>query len=794
MGDREQASLARVGTVLEGGLRLTRLIAVGDLGAVYAADGHATGSVAVKIIHPELRAEPGELWALRAAEEVGHPRAVAPLEITGRAVQTVIAPLISGESARHLVARRRGRIPPSEALRVAGDALEIVGTAHAHDVRHGALSLSHLLIDEAGSVHVIGFGEASLRAALGLGPDRSLVAPNHDFRSPDEAGDLWAVAALLFVLLTDETPVNPREPERVRSLEQVFPRAPRSLTKLLARALSVDRARRFSSAGTLLAAMKQAADDREVMYAHALVSALSSDSGSHALLDPARITQAPMADPSWSSTPPASPHRTPASRPSSRPPPTPRTKHAQSAPAAPHAPTERAPDPIIFATRSPTPPSGEPASRTPTITRATLPPDLDPLQTLGERDELYAARDEVVVRLDSDRARADRTEAALEESDHEAKLAMILAALPEPDDALLRELGAAGTPDPARLVRVAADSLEGPALGPTVNAFGPALKEHLEAAAATAPAEALALLTLLGESVRAPKSLLATERQRVIEAIAAPALIRSLFARLGTRATDSKRLDALIGLLPSLGTSYAAELATALPQITDLTLQAKVLHHLESELSGHEHALGELARGAEPRLGVAVVRLLTRIDTLAAQSAVAAAAESRHPVVRVEALGAGGPSSEALRLELKARLEEGLGIERIHTLRALADHEVRVAAPFIALRIKSPRFDALELEERRSLFHALAILAPARAESLAIEVLDQKKLLSLGSHEETRAIAAVTLGEVGRTEAALESLAHHAERRLGNSDRVRQAAERALALVQTRLTSDGRTE
>jgi hypothetical protein len=98
LGDREQASLARVGTVLEGGLRLTRLIAVGELGSVYAADGHATGSVAVKIIHPELRAEPGELWALRAAEEVGHPRAVAPLEITGRAVQTVITPLISGES------------------------------------------------------------------------------------------------------------------------------------------------------------------------------------------------------------------------------------------------------------------------------------------------------------------------------------------------------------------------------------------------------------------------------------------------------------------------------------------------------------------------------------------------------------------------------------------------------------------------------------------------------------------------------------------------------------------------
>ncbi|MBI3205000.1 MAG: hypothetical protein HYZ29_25915, partial [Myxococcales bacterium] len=466
---------------------------------------------------------------------------------------------------------------------------------------------------------------------------------------------------------------------------------------------------------------------------------------------------------------------------------TPAAPLAPSTPAAPLAPTECAP-------RASTPPPEKPATRPPTFARATLPPELDPLATLGQLGDLWEQRDEVVVRLESDRVRTSPSRSSLADSDHEERLAVILGALPEPDDTLAQELGTAHTADPERLVRVAADSLEGPAIGPTLGAFGPTLREHLEGLAHTSPGAALRLLAELRDSVRAPKSLVMTEQQRVVEALASPALIRSLVVRLGTRGTDPKQLDELVGLLPALGTGFAAELATALPQITDLTLQAKVMHYLEAELSGHEQALGELARSAEPRLAITVVRLLSRIDTLASHGALAVAAESRHPVVRIEALGARGPASETLRLELKARLEDGLGIERIHTLRALADNEVRVAAPFIALRIKSPRFDALELEERRSLFHALSILAPARAEALAIEVLDQKKLLSLGSHEETRAIAAVTLGEIGRSEAALESLSHHSERRLGNSDRVRQAAERGRDLVRARLGGEERAK
>ena len=791
MPERDQEGpRARVGTELDGGLRLSRLLAVGAVGAVYVADGHPSGIAAVKLIHPELRPTLEMLTSLRVADDVAHPQVVAPVDFIGGALPGVVMPLIFGESASQLAKRRRGRIPPSEALRIALELVELVGTAHARDVCHGALSLSHVLLDDRGSVHVIGFGEARLRVALGVAADRAFAAPEQEHGAPSVSGDLWGVAAVLFALMTDQSPRELRDPERVRSLENVTSRAPRDLVELLDRALAIDPGQRFADAGTLRAAMKQASDTREVMYAHPLASALASESGSHAMLDPARLTQPPQGDPSWSSVPPASPQRTPSSMPASRSPSARNVQPVSGAP--PPAASQSAPPPpsgVTPSRRSTTPPRGAPRARRRTFHRAALPADLDPLAVLAGGSALAALRDEVFSGLELRQWRAAPNGAPLDESSFDLDLAVITAALAVNDEstsALAHELAAVDSRLPDRLLGVIANSLEGAALAPTLAAFGPALRDHLEAAASSRPAAALDLLVKLGDSVRAPPAMLLAERQRVLAAVAPPELVRSLFARLGVHGTSATALDALGALLPALGPEFAAVLANTLVQISDLSLHAKVRHHLESELTGHERALGELAREAEPSFGVEVVRLLVGIETLASLDALKAAAQSRHPAVRIEALGSSGSTSEALRLELKARLEDGLAIERIHVLRALTDHEVRCAAPFVALRLKSAHFDGLEIEERRALFHALAVLAPARAEAIAIEILGHKKLLSLGAHEETRALAAATLGEIGKTDAALETLTHHAGRHLGTSDRVRRAALVARDAVQER--------
>ncbi|MBK8996903.1 MAG: hypothetical protein IPM35_14305 [Myxococcales bacterium] len=811
-GEPDARARERVGSEIAPGLRLDRLLGVGDLGAVYATDGHSRGRIAVKVFHPDLSTHISRelLRSLEQAAQVGHPRAVAPLEVLKLADGYAIATrLIGGESAAALHARRRGRIPPSEALRISCDALELIGTAHAHGVCHGALSLSHLLLDDAGSTHLLGFGEARLRAELGLVPERSFTAPWHDPRTPNEGADLWAIAALLFVLSSG---VFPRDNAgKQRSLASVTKHAPDALIQLTERAMSTQPERRFRDAGTMLAAFRQVAHTHEVQYAHPLGSALAAESGSHAWFDPARVTQPPPMDPGWSSTPPASPHLTPPSRPASLPPETPRSRLVPTLPPAPDAPaiSEKPPalevDVDTASLRGTTPPSGvAPAPKDPARHRPALPAEQDPLACHdgADRDALSAERDRLVALSAFDSAlsleeawKAARSSPASTERFQDV-VAGVTRALAGDDDGvsdLALELAALRAPDPERLVHVTASSLEGPALGPTLEAFGPALREHVQSTLEHEPHTTLRLLRMLHDRVRAPKSMLAAERSRVLEAVAVPGVMRALYARLGAHVSDAHALESLTSLLPALGPTFAAELAVALPQISDMSLQAQVLHHLEAELSGHEASLGELAKTSDARLGIEIARILSRIDTLAARDALAMAAESHHAVVRIEALGLGeGASGERLRRELKARLEEASGTARIQTLRALADHEVRVAAPFLALRLRASSFDSLPFEERRSLFHALSVLAPARAESVAIELLGHKKLLSTGAHEETRALAASTLGEIASSQEALDALAHHAERHFGTSDRVRHAALSAAEAVRARLASPAR--
>src|SRR6185295_1581404 len=92
-------------------------------------------------------------------------------------------------------------------------------------------------------------------------------------------------------------------------------------------------------------------------------------------------------------------------------------------------------------------------------------------------------------------------------------------------------------------------------------------------------------------------------------------------------------------VLPCLGAEYASALAETLVPDSNAKLGAKILHHLEFGVNGHEIALGDLAARVDMRTAFTLLRLLTRIDTLAAREAVGRAAASPHPFVRIEALG-----------------------------------------------------------------------------------------------------------------------------------------------------------
>ena len=221
----------------------------GLLGDVWSARDSEGALLALKRLSPKLKEDHGARFAscVEATKALDHPRIVPISEIRddvdGHVV--VVRKLVIGESAASFSARRRGRVPPAEALRIVEAAARAVAHAHDQGVLHGALHAGHVLIGDDGAVSVVDFNLSELRqdAALTLelpGPPEPerYQAPEASFAATPEA-DVWSLGALLFRLLTGH---DAREPgsESVRELTEFAPEAPPALLNLMECSLAED--------------------------------------------------------------------------------------------------------------------------------------------------------------------------------------------------------------------------------------------------------------------------------------------------------------------------------------------------------------------------------------------------------------------------------------------------------------------------------------------------------------------------------------------------------------------------
>ncbi|HYW33275.1 MAG TPA: serine/threonine-protein kinase [Gemmatimonas sp.] len=160
---------------------------------------------------------------------------------------------ISGETVRSRVMRLGTEDVPTvlQVLREAGSAL-----AYLHDTGapHGAVSASTVWLTPGGRLWLLGWEWMLPREQVptGLSPERAFSPPAPEWGArgwkPTAASDQWQLAAMLFMMLTGETP-----PEHdVPPIVLLRPDCPHALAALLERALDPDPARRFPSIATLL--------------------------------------------------------------------------------------------------------------------------------------------------------------------------------------------------------------------------------------------------------------------------------------------------------------------------------------------------------------------------------------------------------------------------------------------------------------------------------------------------------------------------------------------------------------
>ncbi len=276
----------RLGRPLCGRYRLSHLLAIGGMAAVYSGvhrNGHA---VAVKILHDRLASDPQieRLFRREAqlANLIGHPGVVPVVDddITEDGCVFLVMPLLRGETVRARAERSEGRrLPLAEVVVIAQAVLAALAAAHEKKIVHRDIKPENIFLTTSGEVKVLDFGigrffetndaATATRSGRALGTP-AFMAPEQALgrlRSVDGRTDLWALGATMFSLLSGryvhegesgtETAVMAatRAPS---TLAEVAPAVPAELAAVVDRALAFEKEERWETAAEMARRLQEA--------------------------------------------------------------------------------------------------------------------------------------------------------------------------------------------------------------------------------------------------------------------------------------------------------------------------------------------------------------------------------------------------------------------------------------------------------------------------------------------------------------------------------------------------------
>ncbi|OBA80498.1 hypothetical protein A9W99_16890 [Mycobacterium sp. 1164966.3] len=265
--------------VVFGRYRLLSLIGEGGMGKVYRAHDTEIGrDVAIKVLPPELGAEPGYRERFRReahiAARLNEPH-IIPIhdtgEIDGRLY--LVMPIIEGVDV-HALLQRDGAMIPERAVQVIEQLAAALDAAHEAGLVHRDVKPSNALVTRKDFVYLIDFGIAHDAAATKLTQTGSIVG-TFAYMSPerlesgggDARSDVYALACVLYECLTGAQPFggDSMEQQVVAHLtmdppkpSDVNPGIPRGFDEVIATGMAKKPDQRYQSAGELAAAARRA--------------------------------------------------------------------------------------------------------------------------------------------------------------------------------------------------------------------------------------------------------------------------------------------------------------------------------------------------------------------------------------------------------------------------------------------------------------------------------------------------------------------------------------------------------
>src|SRR5579863_5019802 len=250
--------------------RIENLVARSGMASIFrATDVDNNRTVAIKIPHPEMEADPLLYDRFKREQEIGekldHPGVMKVFKDAHRSRIYMVMEWVDGELLRKLMGGQ-GKFPPDRAARITARICEALDYIHSRGVVHRDMKPENIMIDPEDRIKLIDFGIAANEGSRRLTfANLSNVMGTPDYISPDQVrgkrgdarSDIYAMGVMLYEMLTGKVPFTGNNPFLImndRLLNSPMP--PREidasispeLQEIIYRALERDPKNRYASA------------------------------------------------------------------------------------------------------------------------------------------------------------------------------------------------------------------------------------------------------------------------------------------------------------------------------------------------------------------------------------------------------------------------------------------------------------------------------------------------------------------------------------------------------------------